>query len=290
MLIIKVYFPFFSVKKIFRDSSKKKSDVSFFYSTFPGTICFLEEDAISSPRKNLVPSFHQWISIPPASSHFSLAASGNIVATKPQIQNRFARKLKSSKISLSHFWKIILIWHFSREYANFTEMFCFATAEPIIFPLSKKKRKTVTLLGHMFTSVTPLAFRKVKRPAKPNVEGCDVWFRSGGEIWIFMPFLLSNLRAWKREKSRRCCSHFFSVVSFQWSGNCTQFKYANCGSLPFFGLGVLTIQGKQHKQTHKSRVFYAIFIVRRAFFSCRFRGFEWGKWKIWIFILWRFGL
>lgn len=63
---------------------------------------------------------------------------------------------------------------FPRKYANFTEMFCFATAEPIIFPLSKKKRKTVTLLGHMFTSVTPLAFRKVKRPAKPNVEGCDV--------------------------------------------------------------------------------------------------------------------
>lgn len=141
MLIIKVYFPFFSVKKIFRDSSKKKSDVSFFYSTFPRTICFLEEDAISSPWKNLAPSFHQWISIPPASSHFSLAASGNIVATKPQIQNRFARKVKSSKISLSHFWKIILIWHFSSQVCKFHRNVLFCHRGTNNFPPLKEKKK-----------------------------------------------------------------------------------------------------------------------------------------------------
>lgn len=158
-------------------------------------------------------------------------------------------------------------------------MFCFATAEPIIFPLSKKKRKTVTLLGHMFTSVTPLAFRKVKRPAKPNVEGCDVWFRSGGEIWIFMPFLLSNLRAWKREKSRRCCSHFFSVVSFQWSGNCTQFKYANCGSLPFFGLGVLTIRANSTSKHTKVAFFTRFLLWGERFFHVVFVGSSEGSGK-----------
>lgn len=152
-------------------------------------------------------------------------------------------------------------------------MFCFATAEPIIFPLSKKKRKTVTLLGHMFTSVTPLAFRKVKRPAKPNVEGCDVWFRSGGEIWIFMPFLLSNLRAWKREKSRRCCSHFFLLFPFSEVVIARNLNMQIVDHCRFSGWGYSQFGQTARANTQKSRFLRDFYCEESVFFM----SFSWVR-------------